>query len=207
MRDEVRRIALGTKGFLTEPEGLRLYELARSSSGDGPCLEIGSYCGKSGLFLGEGCRETGRHPLFTVDHHRGSEEHQPGEAYHDAELYDDGEQAMTTLPELVRNIRTAGLESWVIPLVAESEILGRYWPEHSLSLLFLDGGHSESDAFGDYRTWHRCLRPGGYLCIHDVFPDATDGGQAPYGVLCEARSDDSWQYEGMVETLAVLKRL
>lgn len=206
MRDEVRRIALAAKGFLAEPEGVRLYELARSSSGDGPCLEVGSYCGKSGLFLGEGCRETGRHPLFTVDHHRGSEEQQPGELYFDPELYDDAEQTTTTLQGLMRNIRQAGLENWVIPLVAESTILGGYWPEESLSLLFLDGGHSESDAFGDYRVWARCVLPGGYLCVHDVFPDPKDGGQAPYRVLCEAKSAGQWQYEGMVESLAILRR-
>jgi MMP 1-O-methyltransferase len=206
MRDEVRRIALEAKGFLAEREGLRLYELARGSSSNGSCLEIGSYCGKSALFLGEGCRETGRHPLFTVDHHRGSAEQQPGELYFDAELYDEREQAMTTLPGLMRNIRLARLEDWVIPVVAESTVLGRHWPEESLSLLFLDGGHSESDAFGDYRTWSRCVRPDGYLCIHDVFPDENDGGQAPYRVLCEARSAGTWEYEGMVETLAVLRR-
>jgi MMP 1-O-methyltransferase len=206
MRDEVRRIALAAKGFLAEREGLRLYELARDGSRDGSCLEIGSYCGKSALFLGEGCRETGRHPLFTVDHHRGNAEQQPGELYFDAELYDEKEQAMTTLPRLVRNIRLARLEDWVIPVVAESTLLGRHWPEQSLSLLFLDGGHSESDAFDDYRTWSPRVRPDGYLCIHDVFPDGKDGGQAPYRVLCEARSAGAWEFEGMVETLAVLRR-
>lgn len=199
-------MALAAKGFLTEREGTRLYELARDGSGDAPCLEIGSYCGKSGLFLGEGCRETGRYPLFTVDHHRGSPEQQPGETYFDAELYDADTDSATTLVSLVQTIRQAGLEDWIIPVVAASTRLGAYWPDDSLGLLFIDGGHSEADAFGDYRTWGRCVRRGGYLCIHDVFANSDDGGQAPYHVFCEARANGLWEEVGMVETLAVLRR-
>jgi MMP 1-O-methyltransferase len=206
MREEVRRIALEAKGFLAEAEGLRLYELARESSRAAPCVEIGSYCGKSGLFLGEGCRETGLHPLFTIDHHRGSEEQQPGEDYFDPELYDAEAGTATTLPQLIRNIRLAGLEDWVIPVVAGSTAVGRHWPDSTLGLVFIDGGHSEEDAMGDYRTWGRCVRPEGYLCVHDVFPDPGDGGQAPYHVLREAASNGAWKHVETVETLAVLRR-
>jgi MMP 1-O-methyltransferase len=206
MRAEVRRIALEAKGFLAEPEGLRLYELARTSSRSAPCVEIGSYCGKSGLFLGEGCRETGLHPLFTIDHHRGSAEQRPGEAYFDRQLYDAQTESATTLPELLRNIRLAGLDDWVIPVVAGSVAVGAHWPDSTLGLVFIDGGHSEEDAMSDYRTWGRCVHPGGYLCVHDVFPDPGDGGQAPYHVVCEATSAGTWEHVDTVETLAVLRR-
>jgi predicted O-methyltransferase YrrM len=206
MREEIRRIALETKGFLAEAEGIRLYELARSGSRSAPCVEIGSYCGRSGLFLGEGCRETGLHPLFTIDHHRGSAEQQPGEEYFDAELYDERADEATTLAHLIRNIRRAGLDDWVIPVVAGSTAVGRHWPDDTLGLLFIDGGHSEDDAMGDYRTWGRCVRPGGYLCVHDVFPDPADGGQAPYHVLQEATSAGPWEHLDTVESLAVLRR-
>ena len=206
MREEVRLIALDAKGFLAEAEGMRLYELARSVSQTAPCVEIGSYCGKSGLFLGEGCRETGRHPLFTIDHHNGSEEQQPGEDYFDASLYDADTASPTTLAELIRNIRLAGLENWVIPVVAGSSAVGRHWPESTLGLVFIDGGHSEDDAMGDYRTWGRCVRPGGYLCVHDVFPDPADGGQGPYHVLRAAIAGGAWEHVDTVETLAVLRR-
>jgi MMP 1-O-methyltransferase len=206
VREEVRRIALEAKGFLDEAEGMRLYELAAVASLSGPCLEIGSYCGKSTLFLGEGCREAGRHPLFTVDHHRGSEEQQPGEAYFDPDLYDAEEGGMTTHQWLMRAIRRAGLEDWIIPVIAESTRLGRYWPSPALSLVFIDGGHTEAAAFGDYHTWSHRIRTGGYLCIHDVFPDPADGGRAPYLLLQHARSTDRWDDVGMVKTLAVLRR-
>lgn len=206
MRAEVERIALATKGFLDREEGRRLFELARACAGDAPCLEIGSYCGKSSLYLGAGCEAAGGYPLFTVDHHRGSAEQQPGEAYFDPELYDSAERTMTTLPWLVRTIRQAGLEDWIIPIVAESAVLGRCWPDETLSLLFVDGSHVESDVMTDYGTWARCVRRGGYLCFHDVFADPDDGGQAPYQVVRAARSSGTWENVELVESLAVLRR-
>jgi hypothetical protein len=192
MRPDVQQVADEAKGFLAVAEGIRLYELAAEASVTAPCLEIGSYCGKSTLYLGEGCRHAGSHPLFTVDHHRGSEEQQPGELYFDPELYDPACGGMNTLPRLVANLRRTGLEDWVIPIVAESARLGRFWSPERLGLMFIDGGHSEADAFGDFHTWARFVIPGGYLCIHDIFLDPMDGGQAPYHLLRYARSTGDW---------------
>ena len=96
------RLALdpsGIKGFLDPAEGERLYELARAAAPLGPCLEIGSYCGKSTIYLGSGVREAGG-VLFTLDHHRGSEEHQPGQTYHDPELMDAAQSRFDSLPHL-----------------------------------------------------------------------------------------------------------
>jgi MMP 1-O-methyltransferase len=198
--------ALGVKGFLAEAEGLRLYELALEASRAAPLLEIGSYCGRSALFLGAGCRDAGVNPVFTVDHHLGSEEQQPGATYFDPELWDDDAGETTTLRVLVRNLRRAGLADWVLPVVARSTVAARAWPDATLALLFVDGGHSDADAFGDYRAWARCVRPRGYLCVHDVFPDPADGGQAPYRVVCEATERDGWEHVDTVESLVVLRR-
>jgi len=206
MRDEVRHQALSAKGFLSEAEGMRLFELAAEASQHAPCLEVGSYCGKSTLFLAEGCRVSGRYPLFAVDHHRGSEEQQPGQSYFDPDLFDADEGVLDTLGPFMRNIRRAGLTQWVVPVVADSRRLSRYWPQAKLSLVFIDGGHSEDDAFADYHGWSPHVIAGGYLCIHDVFADATQGGRAPYHVLQDARASGLWEDVGQVETLAVLKR-
>jgi len=75
------------KGFLDEEEGNRLYEIAYEASRLGPCLEIGSYCGKSSIYLGTACKEKNG-ILFSIDHRRGSEEQQPGEEYFDPDLFD-----------------------------------------------------------------------------------------------------------------------
>lgn len=206
MRACVKALALETKGFLSEAEGLRLFELAVESSTVAPCLEIGSYCGKSTIFLAEGCRVGGKHPLFAVDHHRGSEEQQSGQPYFDPDLYDEEEGVVSTLSHLMCNIRKAGLLDWVIPVVADSYTFGRYWSTAMLSLVFIDGNHAAEDVFLDFFTWGVHIVRGGYLCIHDIFPDPAEGGQAPYHVSEFARATGRWAWTEQVETLGILKR-
>src|SRR4028119_1066446 len=115
MDSDARKIALEAKGFLSEAEGLRLYAAAADISRVAPCLEVGSSCGKSTIFLAAGCRAAGSHPLFAVDHHRGSAEQQFGELYFDPEFYDETEGIISTLDAFMRNIRRAGLLDWVVP--------------------------------------------------------------------------------------------
>jgi MMP 1-O-methyltransferase len=206
MQESIKRFALRIKGFLSEAEGLCLYELALESSKHAPCLEIGSYCGKSAVFLAEACREVGRHPLFSIDHHRGSLEQQPGQPFFDADLYDEKEKCSITLEWFFKNIRKVGLDDWIIPIVSPSNSIGRYWKANSLSLVFIDGSHSEKDVFEDYSLWAPCLIRGGYLCFHDIFPDLEQGGQGPYHVFQATRRSIRWKFVEQVETLGILKR-
>ncbi len=193
-----------TKGFLDPSEGSRLYRLAREASRTGPCLEIGSYCGKSALFLGAGCRENGQ-VLFSIDHHRGSEEHQPGEAYCDPELIDPVSGRVDTLGWFRRTIEAADLEDTVVPIVGRSEVVARAWAT-PLSLLFIDGGHSAAAAMTDYRSWTPFLRPGGYLLVHDIFLDPEEGGQAPRHVYETAVASRRFEDLGIEGTLGAMRR-
>jgi MMP 1-O-methyltransferase len=208
MRDEAVRTATEAKGFLSESEGRKLFDLALEASLLGPCLEIGGYCGKSAVFLAEGCRLGGRNPLLSIDHHRGSAEQQPGEPYFDPELFDAGTRTVNTLPEFQRTIRRAGLLDWVIPVVGESVRVSRCWGEsRSLGLVFIDGGHGILDVLADFGEWSGRVCTGGYLCFHDVIPDPEKGGQSPNRVFEHARGLEIWKYEGLFETLGVLRRL
>ena len=193
------------KGFLDPEEGVRLFELARQAASLGPCLEVGSYCGKSTLYIGTGVRDGGGQ-LFALDHHRGSEEHQRGEAYHDAELYDADLGVMDSLPILRRMLALAKLDDWVIPIVTSSAQAGRYW-QTQLSLVFIDGGHSQAAALTDYRTWAPHVMRGGYLAIHDIFPNPEDGGQAPFEIYQLAQASGLFEAQPMTKTLGVLRRL
>jgi hypothetical protein len=197
---------LEAKGFLTEAEGMRLFDLAMESSRLAPCLEIGSYCGKSTLFLAEGCRASGQHPLFAIDHHQGSEEQQFGQAYFDPEIFDAEEGIVNTLGCFMKNVRGAGLEDWVIPIVARSHHIGRYWPGAELGLVFIDGGHSELDVFRDFHLWSPQVMSGGYLCLHDIFADPADGGQAPYRVFQFAQLIGCWECVERLDTLGILRK-
>ena len=191
-------------GFLGEEEGRRIYTLALEVGGRGPCLEIGSYCGKSTLYLGAACRQSGS-ILFSVDHHRGSEEQQPGEEYFDPELWDPLSRSVDTLPTFRRTLERAGLEAVVVPLVCSSVVAARAWAT-PLSLVFIDGGHAEETVRADYLGWSEYVIPGGYLLFHDVFVDPARGGQAPFTVYRQARDDGRFDALSMTETLGVLRR-
>ena len=193
------------KGFLDRQEGNALYDIAIEASRRGPCLEIGSYCGKSTICLGSACRKNNS-ILFSIDHHRGSEEQQPGEEYFDPELYDRKTRRVDTFKEFRNTIEKAGLEDTVVPMVCRSELAARLWST-SLSLVFIDGGHSYAAAYTDYNAWAGHIMPNGYLLIHDIFKDSEKGGQAPYHVYKLAVASGLFKEVSMINTLGVLKRM
>lgn len=193
------------KGFLDEEEGQCLYETALRAGPKGPCLEIGSYCGKSTVYLGTACKEIDS-ILFSIDHHRGSEEQQPGEAYFDPDLYDPRSGRIDTFREFRNTIAAVGIEDSVVPIVCNSEIAARRWAT-PLSLIFIDGGHALETVLADYRSWASHLMTGGYLIIHDIFPDPAEGGQAPFEIYNRALASGRFEATIMVKTLGVLKRL
>ncbi len=193
------------KGFLDKEEGQCLYETARIASQLGPCLEIGSYCGKSAYYLGSACRQNNG-ILFSIDHHRGSEEQQPGEEYFDPDLFDAQSGRVDSFKEFMRVIEKAGLAETVVPIVCRSEVAARLWAT-PLSLVFIDGGHSSEAAHTDYQCWSQHVMPKGYLLIHDIFIDPSKGGQAPYEVYKLARASGLFRELTMVKTLGVLQRI
>ncbi|MDA0978108.1 MAG: class I SAM-dependent methyltransferase [Proteobacteria bacterium] len=193
------------KGFLDPVEGEALHQSCLQVAPMGAVLEVGSYCGKSTIYLGDACRKVGV-TLFAVDHHRGSEEHQPGEEYHDVSLFDTDAGVMDSFREFRRNMRRAGLEDTVVPVVAPSAVASRNW-NTPLSMVFIDGGHSLEAALTDYRAWTRHLLPGGLLAIHDIFPDPAEGGQAPYDIYKLALASGQFVEEPRVKTLGLLRRI
>jgi len=192
------------KGFLSAEEGATLYELCLETCGIGPALEIGSYCGKSTVYLGQACKEANS-TLFALDHHRGSEEHQLGEEYHDPELYDSDVGKMDTFKLFRDTVSRAQLDDHVVPLVAPSAVVARNW-QTPLGMVFIDGGHSLEAAQTDYGCWSVHVAPRGILAIHDLFPDPSTGGQAPMTIWREALASDLFEDVGVVGTLGVLRR-
>jgi MMP 1-O-methyltransferase len=192
------------KGFLEEREADCLHNLALSASKEGPCLEIGSYCGKSAIYIGSACKINSS-ILFSIDHHCGSEEQQPGEAYFDPDLLDRETGEIDTLRIFRKTITAFNLEDTVIPVIGRSEIVGRAW-QTALSFVFIDGSHAYESVLTDYQIWSKHLIAGGYLVFHDIFPDPAKGGQAPYQVYQMALSSLLFEEIPMVESLGILKR-
>jgi MMP 1-O-methyltransferase len=203
MEPGLRAKAATAAGFLTEAEGLALYDTAWSALAHGVVVEIGTYCGKSTIYLGAAALARGG-LVVTVDHHRGSEEHQPGWEYHDPALVDATAERIDTLPTFRRTILEAGLEEVVVAVVGRSATVASLW-DRPLAMVFIDGGHTEEAVQTDYAAWTPHLPAGGLLAIHDVFSEPRDGGQAPYHAYVRALEDGFVEIR-RVGSLRVLRR-
>ncbi|WP_329409316.1 class I SAM-dependent methyltransferase [Streptomyces sp. NBC_00704] len=195
------------KGFMPVDEGLALYAAAVEAGALGlPLLEVGTYCGRSTILLADAARRAGVSAL-TLDHHRGSEEQQPGWEYHDPETVDPEIGLMDTLPAFRRTLHRAGLEEHVVALVGRSPQIAAFW-NSPLGLVFVDGGHTDEHASADYEGWAPHVAEGGLLVIHDVFPDPVDEftGQAPYRVYLRALESGAFTEVSATGSLRVLRR-
>ena len=198
------RAAEAAKGFMPAPEGLALYHAAAAYASRGPVAEIGTYCGKSTIYLAAAAREAGQF-VITVDHHHGSEENQPGWEYHDPSLVDPATGRLDTLPHFRSTLAATGLEEHVIAIVGRSADVAGLW-RTPLGMLFIDGGHTDAAATTDYEGWAPWVAPGGALAIHDVFPDPADGGQAPYRIYLRALRSGAFTEVRVEGSLRVLER-
>ena len=205
MDDRLRLAAEAARGFMPVDEGLALYEAAASLDQAGPFLEVGSYCGKSAVYLGAAAQQSGR-VRFCVDHHRGSEENQTGWEHHDPDLVDPELGVIDTLPFFRRTIRDAGLEATIVAVVGDSPTVASLWAT-PLAMAFIDGGHGAGPAHRDYEGWSPHVAPGGLLAIHDVFEDPADGGRPPYEIWCRALSGGCFREQAAVGSLRVLQRV
>lgn len=197
--------AVHAPGFMPTTEGLALHDAAREYLCDGTAIEVGSYCGKSTVFLAAAARQSGGR-VVTIDHHRGSEEHQPGWEYHDSGLVDPHVGKLDTLRTFRHTIADAGLEEHTIAVVGDSPDVARIW-RSEVNLVFVDGGHSEQAAADDYAGWAPWIALGGALLIHDVFPDPADGGRPPYHIYCRAIESGQFVEESRTGSLRVLRRV
>jgi len=192
------------RGFMPPDEGRALHNHASTVAVEGPFLEVGSYCGKSTVYLGAAACQRGR-LLFAVDHHRGSEENQPGWEWHDPDLVDPASGLIDTLPEFRRTIRDSGLDGTVVAVVGDSPSVASVWGT-PLALVFIDGGHGVEPAHADYQGWVPHLAEGGTLLIHDVFPDPADGGRPPFEIYQRAVASGAFEELDAVGSLRALRR-
>jgi predicted O-methyltransferase YrrM len=201
---QLLEVARAAKGFMPDDEGLALHDAGRDAASVGPLVEIGSYCGKSAVYLGAAARAGGS-VLFSVDHHRGSEENQAGWEHHDTEVVDPATGRMDTLPFFRRTIERAGLEDTVVTVVGDSPTIATHW-RTPLGLVFIDGGHALDVVLDDFEAWSPHVAPSGVLVFHDVFEDPKDGGQAPFEVWKRAVASGEFTPVSRTGSLRVLRR-
>jgi len=171
-----------------------------------PFLEVGSYCGRSTVWLGAAAAACDT-VVFAVDHHRGSDENQAGWFHHDTDVVDERTGRMDTLPFFRRAVHDAGVEPSVVGVVGQSPVVARYWTT-PCAFVFIDGGHGEEPARLDYEGWAPHVAMGGTLAIHDVFPDPADGGRPPYEqIFVPALESGRFRLTSATGSLRVLRRV
>lgn len=204
-----RSHALAARGFMPADEGDALYAAALAAGSELPglpFLEVGSYCGRSTVWLGAAAKARDT-VVFAIDHHRGSEENQAGWEHHDTSVVDPRIGKMDTLPFFRATIYDAGLEDSVVAVVGQSPLVAATLATQ-VAFLFIDGGHGEEPARLDYEGWTPHVAMGGTLAIHDVFPDPADGGRPPYEQIFKpALESGRFQLVEAVGSLRVLRRV
>lgn len=206
-RRELLTAARRAVGFMPDDEGEALFSAALRAGRafpDATFVEIGAWRGKSAVYLGAAAEETGA-VLFSLDHHHGSEENQAGWEHHDPDLVDPATGRIDTLPHWRRTVVEAGLEDSVVGLVGNSPTIASRWST-PLAFCFIDGGHGEEPAWADYRGWAPRVAPGGWLAIHDVFPDPADGGRPPFDIWRAALASGDFVEDGACGSLRLLRR-
>jgi len=207
-REQLFALARRTTGFMPDDEGEALFRAARRAGSATPSatfVEIGAWCGKSTIYIGAAAEETGA-VVFSLDHHHGSEENQAGWEHHDGSLVDPSTGRIDTLPHWRRAVIGAGLESSVVGLVGDSPIVSSHWTT-PLDFCFIDGGHGEEPAWADYRGWAPHVVSGGWLAIHDVFPDPADGGRPPFDIWRAAIDSEEFTEDSACGSLRILRRI
>jgi MMP 1-O-methyltransferase len=202
-------LARQTKGFMPDDEGKALFdaalEVARSRPSGATLVEIGSWCGKSSVYIGAASEASGS-VLFSIDHHHGSEENQAGWDHHDLEVVDPRTGKIDTLPFWRRTIVDAGLGASVVGLVGDSQTIASRW-NTPVDFCFIDGGHGSEPAWADFSGWAPKVVTGGILAIHDVFPDPADGGRPPYELWRAALESEEFVQAGETGSLRLLRRV
>ena len=200
-----------TRGFMPDDEGEALYEAALPCRGGRGAPERSPPSWRSAP--GAGSRRCTSVPpprprersLFSIDHHHGSEENQPGWDHHDPELVDPDTGRIDTLPFWRRTIAAPGSVPSVVGIVGDSPTIAARWRPRSTSASSTAAtarSRPGPTTGAGRRTW----RVGGWLAIHDVFPDPADGGRPPYELWRAALDSGEFVEDGECGSLRVLRR-
>ncbi len=199
----IQRLIDATPGFMPRVEGAYLHELALISPGNSehPLVEIGTYCGKSTLYLACAAKALSS-TVITIDHHKGSEENYPPFPYFDQRLRHRVSQDLETFNTFRDTLRLSNLTERVMAVVGDSSNYAKLFPQGSAALVFIDGGHSSVQSWSDFIDWSPKLIQGGVLAIHDVFDDPAQGGRPPFEIVTALRHSKTFVELNQVGSLA-----
>jgi MMP 1-O-methyltransferase len=152
----IKEAAAQIGGWLTDAEGEFLYNAARNCKGKGVIVEIGSWKGKSTIWLAKGSKTGSKACIYCIDPHTGSAEHRKR-----------GEKP-STLDEFRQNLKGANVDDMVVPIVKTSRDAALSWNGKPVELLWIDGSHEYEMVKLDFDLWSPLLVDGGLIAFHDT---------------------------------------
>ena len=141
-------------GWLTEAEGLSLYNTAKKIKTGNIIVEVGSWKGKSTICLANGSKDGNKVKIFAIDPHIGSSEHQ--------KMFGK----VDTFEEFKQNINRAGIAEFVQPVRDTSESVAKNFNQQ-IEFAFIDGAHEYSFVKLDFNLWLPKVMNGGILAFYD----------------------------------------
>jgi len=150
----VKEITGKMDGWLAEGEGQLLYNLAKKCD-RGAIVEVGSWKGKSTIWLASGSKKGKKAIVYAIDPHIGSPEHHKmfGKVW--------------TFEEFKKNIKKAGVDDIIVPMVKKSEEAAKNF-DKPVGLAFIDGAHEYDMVALDYSLWFPKMVDGGVMAFHDT---------------------------------------
>ena len=141
---ELRRVLADVPGWLGDEEALALYQAARTCTGRGAIVEIGSWRGRSTICLALGSKDGPGVPVVAIDRHTDK-----------------------TFVDFQENIRRAGIADLVRPIRATSDEAFTEFDE-PIELIFIDASHKYDDVRRDFDQWVPLVVEGGTVAMHDT---------------------------------------
>lgn len=153
--EETRSIADTVEGWLTDREGQTLYNLAKNCKGEGVIVEIGSWKGKSTIWIGNGSKNGNSVLIYAIDPHTGSLEHQKENNF------------VKTFEDFKKNIKNAKVDDIIVPIVKTSKDAAKTFNK-KVEFIFIDGAHEYNSVKLDFDMWVPKVLNGGIIAFHDT---------------------------------------
>lgn len=155
--ESVLDLAQTIEGYFHRDEGRLLYEAAIGALARLPnhaIVELGSYCGKSTVVLGNAVKHSGSDSVvFAIDPHEG-----------EINFPDGIHQTPQTMDRFTKNMALCSLDGIVKPIRKRSFEVAWGTP---IALLLIDAFHDYKSVSADFAQFSKWVAPGGVVAFHD----------------------------------------
>ena len=124
---------------------------------DSHFVEVGSFLGKSAVFMAVEIINSGKMIKFDcVDHWKGSEEHRDNEKIDVENLYEDFIKNIDPVKGVINPVRLDSIEA------------SKLYKPNSLDFIFIDASHDEESVKKDLTYWYPRLKEDGMIAGDDI---------------------------------------